>query len=326
MLLRRVTEPGIAFDAREILSFVREGSTAEATLVDGYLYEAAECIELVCERAVCMAQYQLVFSEFPSGIDNTLGPQPFSVNYRGHTPGDIRSGYWANGRMGYSSPPAIELRMPPVRKVVSVNYTQPDGTKLDWSTADYQWSAGEPALVYPVPDGSYPAVKNCRNCVTITFWAGETDELEFTVGAIPPFPQFRSLSGYAWEDGDPITLRASGNRNAAFGNVAAVPGEFTENRQYYVVDSDSAGSFNLAATVGGSAIMGTDPVIGSEIQRLYAGRMTGVLSSGLRKIATDSYMNRCSAGTCSCSGKDGNAFMQEPHLRKLMWRPILECA
>ena len=37
MLLRRVTEPGIAFDAREILSFVREGSTAEATLVDGYL-------------------------------------------------------------------------------------------------------------------------------------------------------------------------------------------------------------------------------------------------------------------------------------------------
>ena len=123
-----------------------------------------------------------------------------------------------------------------------------------------------------------------------------------------------------------LVIGGGGNRNAAFGNVAAVPGEFTENRQYYVVDSDSAGSFNLAATVGGSAIMGTDPVIGSEIQRLYAGRMTGVLSSGLRKIATDSYMNRCSAGTCSCSGKDGNAFMQEPHLRKLMWRPILECA
>lgn len=315
-MLRRLSDPNIPYSAQEILSHVRVSSQDEVPLVETYLREALDCIEVVCERAIGFAEYELVISGLPFGIDDTVGPLPFTTQHRATYPGSLSGSYTSDRQFDYLSAPAVELRLPPVLQVSSFQYYDQANDLQTWDAANYALEPSQPALVYPAENTFWPVISHRRDAVRIQFWAGETDELEFNAAGTP---QFRSLSGFPWQDGQRLTLRASGNRNSAFGDLAMVPEGFRDYSRYFVRDSDDAGSFNLAATDGGPAITGAIPVTGI-LDRLYAGQMSGVVAAGIRKVATDSFINRCSEGTCSCSGMDANDFAHEPHLRKMLWR------
>lgn len=309
---RRLSSPNLPYSEKEILSHIREASDSEASLVASYMYEAMDRIETVCERAVTMTRYELVISAVPYGVDNTVGPQPFSQNKQYPS---VSSSYWRDSEFGVQYPPAIMLEMPPIKSVISVQYYDVAGDLQTWS--DWQFMADEPGYLFPQPEESYPTHQNRRDALRIEFWAGETDELSWDGGET-----FTSLSGCPVADGDTIVLRASGNKNSFLASslcgVATVPTGFNDGGTYYVVNSTGP-TFQLSLTDGGTAITGSLPAGQKVIDKLYAGRMFGTTAAGVRKIALDSYAQRCSAGECSCSGSD-DPFMNDPLLRRMMWR------
>jgi hypothetical protein len=315
-LPRRITQPALPYSAAEVLSRMKVSSLDEATLVESYLYAAMDRIETVCERAVTFCKYELKLAGVPYGVDDTVGPMPFSQNYYDRTPGVVRTGRYGNADFKAIQPPAILLEMPTV---------QPNGSTIIYyndlnvstSYTTYSILIDEPGYLHPNIDTVWPELyPGRRDAMTITFWAGDTDLITWDSSET-----FTSSSGYNWADGDQIQLRASGNQNSWLGECAAVPTSFTANTTYYVVSASGA-TFKLSATSGGSAITGTPPATGFAIDKLYANRLNGNVEAGVMKIAIDSYKNRCGMDTCSVSGDD-DRFMQDPVLRRMAWRSPL---
>lgn len=324
-MLRRVSEFALPVSPLEILAHLRQADREEAALVESYTREAVHQLETVCERAIAMAEYELVIPTVPTGVDDTVGPLPFSQNYPGQYPGTFASDYYSNQRFTYTFPPAILLEMPPVQAIRDFRYWNRESpSELEtWDAENYSLIPESAAKLYPAPtsasgNGGWPSVASRVDAVTIRFYAGETDRLNFRADT----PQWSSASGFPYSDGDRIHLRVSGNNNCFLGNTAAPPTGFTNDTTYFVRDYDeSTGWFNLAATADGEAIAGTltmQPQ--TELGWLYAGHMNGVTSYALRKEITRSYVNRCDEGSCMCSGQNADDFRYESHLRRLLWR------
>ena len=323
MTLRRLSiEQEVPLSGMEIIGCVRIGTDEERILVETFLREACSGIELVCQRSVTFAEYELVLSTAPHGTDDNIGPLPFTANHRNSVPGLLSSSFVNNGQFHHLSPPGIELHVVPVQRIASFEYYNLDGELTVWDPAEYQLQQDEPSIIYPAYQSSWPMVQSRRDAIRIRFWAGETDRLYFN--ADNTAGQFSSASGYPWADGDRFVLRASGLSNSALGDVASVPTGFTDQRAYFVRDVDAeAGTFNLAATATGDAIVGkcvTQPE--RALDYLYAGQMLGVTSHAIRKETLSAFTNR-GCDDCQCSaGSNGveDYFFQHLHLQKLIWR------
>lgn len=298
----------------EIMSHLRISDAFESTLIEDYLVEALGQIESVCQRSVAFGRYELILPRFPSGSDALVGPLPFTDHHPGGR-GKLDQSYLSNSRFSHISPAAIELWMPPVKLIESIKYYDVDESLQTMDSGKYMIMDQEPAILGLQPNETWPTVQHRRDAITITFWAGETDELIWSSG-----PTFQSMSGYPWANGDQVVLRSSGNRNQHLGDVSTLPGGFVARKTYFVVGSDDAGSFSLSATVDGGAISGTNPVYPEKIERLFAGQLTGPTAMAVRKIATESYSERCPSGSCSCSGQGEGYFQQDPMMARLIYR------
>lgn len=323
MTLRRVSaQYDIPVSAMEIIGCVRIGTDEERQLVESFLHEACGGIEQVAQRAITYAEYELTLASFPRGVDVNVGPNPFTSNQPDGAPGTLSSSYHSHSQFGHLWPPAIELHIVPVQRVVSIHYYDPNGTLVEWDSANWQLRQDEPSVVFPVPGQTWPQTQARRDAIVIRFWAGETDRVFFDSTNMGG--QFSSSSEYPWQDGDRFVLRASGLANSALGDVATVPAGFTDGRAYYVRDYDDVNkTFNLSATAAGAAIAGKCVTTPSrQIDFLYAGKMLGVTAHAVRKETLESFTDRgCS--DCQCAaGKAGaeDYFFEMPHLRKLIWR------
>lgn len=319
MLPIRLTEPGIPLSGSELLSHVRSGNTSDKALFESYLEEAVSHIETVCQRAIMFGRWKLTVPIAPLGVDRNMGPLPFTATQFPEF-GVQRHSCYGGGFTGISVP-GIELHMPPVRKIASVQYRDSENALQTWDSTKYSFTQDWPAILHPVADEAWPSTYSARDALQIEFWAGESDELTFAANEAK---QFTSRSGYPWADGDTVVLRHSGNLDAFLGDVSTVPDGLTAGTTYYVVESGNDGTFNLSATSGGTKIGATAPgTSGFTIDRLYAGSIEGIVRTALRKESIESYRNRCDPGVCNCSGQT-DPMMQPNHIQTLLWRSVVQ--
>ena len=312
MLPRRLTPHGLPFSGMEVLSRIKSGATEETSLVESFMLESLDRIQTVCERAVTVGQYELVLAGAPHGLDDQVGPMPFTANHYHESSGWVNRSSSGNERYLSIDTPAFQLEMPPVMpNGITMPYFDADNAAQTFT--DFALQIDEPALIHCTPGILWPSLYARRDALKIQFWAGETDELSW--GGTDTFT---TLSGYPWANGDRFQLRASGNQNQYLGLKASVPTGFTNLAQYYVVEA-SGSTFKLEATVGGGAITGTAPAAGFAIDKLYSGSLNGNTSTGVMKIAIDSFNSRCGEGECSVS-KNDDSFMVDPILRRMIWR------
>lgn len=140
-----------------------------------------------------------------------------------------------------------EIALPgPLRSVVSITYTDPDGATQTLAAADYTVDAKSAvARVIPAYGLAWPSVRDHINAVTVRYRAGFA--VPFTVVAAT---NVITAVGHPYANGDAVQLTNSGG---------ALPAGLAVNTDYYVIGV-SGDTLQLSATVGGAAIdiTGTD--------------------------------------------------------------------
>lgn len=70
----------------------------------------------------------------------------------------------------------IVLHRYPVQSVTSITYTDTDGNAQTWASSNYSVDVnGHPPVVYEAYNKNYPATRDIRNAVTVTYVAGFDD-------------------------------------------------------------------------------------------------------------------------------------------------------
>jgi uncharacterized phiE125 gp8 family phage protein len=114
-----------------------------------------------------------------------------------------------------SFPDAIELMMPPVLDVTSVQYTDQDGVAQTLNPADYVVDmAREPGWLVPAPGRQWPATEAGINKVVVTYTAGYGD----TAVAVPASLKHWML----------LAMADLYENRAAHGEKPAVPHNFVD--------------------------------------------------------------------------------------------------
>lgn len=272
----------------EVRSHLRLSGTRENSLIKSYVLAAQDDIEIQCERALCVRKYRVTLSRFPCG----------------KTP--------------------IALEMCPVRKIISVSYYDADDSLQTYD--DYVlMSDFEPGMLHPENSTCWPGTFCRPDAVVIEFWAGQVAPVTFSEvdgsDSGDATYVFTSLTGYPFEDDEPVVISCSGNNNSLLGEVAAIPEGLTESTVVYVIDSTGT-TFRVASTVGGEAISLQEPSSGCQgIDLLFAGQLEPWQRLAMLKTASMAYGQRCPQGGCACTADD---YESDPVLRRLKWRSPVE--
>lgn len=137
---------------------------------------------------------------------------------------------------------SIRIPMGPVRRIVSVEYLNPDGLWTALFSTDYVAELdGEPARVAPAYGLSWPSVRPQQGAVRISFDAGyvapcAADAAADTV-AVQGWPALAA--------GDLVRFSNSGG---------ALPEPLQPHTDYAIAEAVAAGVYTLAASPGGPAI------------------------------------------------------------------------
>ena len=280
MTLIRKSLPLLPLDGRELLSAVREADTGELALAESYISAAQNALWTHAQRAAHVAKYELTLPCFPSNTEDT---QNLSVPF-------------TNSDFALLSKSGIELRVLPFLSIESVTYVDKDGASQTLATTDYVVLDGgcdKPSTLYTVSGVDWPATREQIDAVTITFWAGETNEVSVSGDTLT------SVAGYTYADGDEVTISHSGNFNAALMSLGGlglvVPLGTTSNKTYYVINAAGA-SFGISETVAGAAVTLETPYDVT----IYAGTLSPLVRRVLIASATDWWLNRCPSEDCSC--------------------------
>lgn len=302
-MIKPITPMYPALSAKEVLSHMRRFDTEEESLLEAYILAGQEDVESLCERSLCVRKFRLTLPYFPGGVTSErFGKLPF---------GNLNADSCRRSGNGSS----ILLEMVPVLKIDAVSYRDVANDAQEYD--DYNLLGDfEPAQLYQLLDTSWPDTYSRPDAVTVTFWAGETIPLTVDVVA----NSFTSVSGYPFVAGDEITFSVSGNRNAAIGDVAVLPGGVAERTTYFV-KTVTGSSFTVSATDGGAVIDLTAAASGSVIDKVFAGQLQPFSRLALLQIAAKAFGERCpTGGGCVCADEiDGN-----PAYRRLKWRSPAE--
>lgn len=301
MTLKRLTTIRPAISAAELRSHLRNFNSEEDALLTGYILAAQQDIEICCERALTVAKFRLTLPDFPRRASQWINSGlPFEEV--------VDRGVSSNGS-------AIFLNMPPVRKLVSVEYYDGNNQLAEYNDWNL-FTDFEPAQLTQALDTNWPTVYRRRDAVTVTFWAGEIVPLTVNLTS----NVITSTTGYPFVDGEQIEFSFSGNSNSLIGNVAQLPGGLSSDTTYFVRDVSGA-TFKVAATSGGTAIDLTAAATDYAIDLVFAGTMEPIHRLALLQLAAVAHGKRCPQGGCVCSADEYDA---DPMLRRLRWRSPVE--
>lgn len=167
----------------------------------------------------------------------------------------------------------IELPMPPLRKVESIQYTDVDGEV--WTFTDYTVdTVSEPGRIVLNDGVTWPSEDlRPNNPIKIRYWAG----------AIVPFTATASsntinVPDHPFSDGDKVRLSFSGE---------LLPTGLAVGTDYYVRDVTDS-TFKLSLTSGGTVIDFTGDGNGN----LFIGERPANIIIGMLLLITDLYENR----------------------------------
>jgi len=298
-MINRLTPLRPVLSASEVRCHLRLVDDSESDLLESYLLAAMEEIEHQCERALCAAQYSLTLPAWPVYSSAISGPLPFAENdpYRS-----------VSGQL-------VELHRPPVRKITSLQYYDASNQSQTLDSDEYQLlTITEPSELRPAADTNWPSVKNRRDAITITFWAGHVIPI-----AVASYNDdtLTSLTGYPFANGDSFVISKSGNTNSLVGDVSVFPGGISERTTVYVVNA-SGSQFQIALSAGGSAISLVAPTASGEaVDLLFAYELDHWQRRALLMMAGKAFAMRCPQGGCVCSADD---FQSDPILRRMKWR------
>jgi hypothetical protein len=282
-----------------VRSQLRATGDEESDLIASYILAAQQEIETHCERALCVAKYELVLPRFPSNAVVTSKRLPFECDQYRDVPGSV-----------------ISLEMPPVLKVASIQYYDGSNVSQTYTTHDLCLKT-EPAELRQELDEVWPSTYSRWDAVTITFWAGHVIPIELD----DDDDVFVSTTGYPFANNDTLVISKSGNVNEFVGDVAVLPSGVSANTTYHVINV-SGSRFQIASSSGGSAVtLGAPTASGEAIDLLFAGKLDPMHRLILMNLAANSWSERCQSGECACNGDD---FNNNPLLRKLKWRSPCE--
>lgn len=217
MSLHLVTGPAAEpLHIAEVRQHCKIDITDDDALLSIYLAAARQHAEQQTRRQIVAARWRMVLDRFPA-----------------------------------TSCESIRIPVGPVRRIVSIEYTDPDGVLQTLSATDYLSElSGEPIRIQPAYGLSWPSIRHQRGAVHITFDAGYAAHFE-------PDPATDSIRVIGWPDlavGTVVRLSNSGG---------ALPSPLKPRQNHYVAAVVSAGVYQLAETEGGPILPITAPGAGT---------------------------------------------------------------
>lgn len=167
----------------------------------------------------------------------------------------------------------IELPMPPLRKVDSVQYTDVEGEVRTFT--DYSVDlVSEPGRIVLNDGATWPSEElRPNNPIRIRYWAGVLVPFTATNGT-----DTINAANHPFADGDKVRLSYSGE---------TLPAGLSALTDYYVVSATDS-TFKLSATSGGTAVNFTSDGNGN----LFIGERPANVIIGMLLLITDLYENR----------------------------------